>query len=119
MLHCLPLMRYMYVQCIFNVSTYYIMQSRKNLASYPGPSQKGKILSLSGITAHKYVDILEVLISCRIPYPYGVVLLTVFQVLEFSVGSAQLYLTVLTISMWDHRKIAKDVFLGKLNPSSQ
>lgn len=47
-----------------------------------------------------------------------VVFLSVFQVLEFSVESGQLSLTVLTISMWDHRKIAKDVFIGKLNPSS-
>ena len=86
--------------CTCDVGTYYIMQSRK-------------ILSLSEYLLN-YVGILEVLISCRFLYPYGL-----FQVLEFSMESGQLYLTVLTISMWDHRKIAKDVLLGKLNPSSQ
>ena len=28
-------------------------------------------------------------------------------------ASAQLSVTVLTVCMWDHRKVAKDVFLGK------
>ena len=39
--------------------------------------------------------------------------LAMVQVLEFSVASGQLSVTVLTLSMWDHRKVAKDVFLGE------
>ena len=37
------------------------------------------------------------------------------QVLEFSVACAQLSSAVLTVSMWDHRKMAKDVFLGEIH----
>ena len=43
------------------------------------------------------------------------VVFRVLQVLEFSVEGTQLYLTSLTISVWDHKKITKDVFLGMFN----
>ena len=35
------------------------------------------------------------------------------QVLQYSVACAQLNSAVLTVSMWDRRKVAKDVFIGE------
>jgi hypothetical protein len=36
------------------------------------------------------------------------------EVLEFRVETSQLPMSILTISLWDHRKIAKDTFLGQV-----
>jgi hypothetical protein len=36
------------------------------------------------------------------------------QVLELSVAYSQLSSVVLVVSMWDHKKVAKDIFLGEV-----
>ena len=41
------------------------------------------------------------------------------QVLELSVAYSQLSSVVLVVSMWDHKKVAKDIFLGEIQTQQQ
>ena len=65
-----------------------------------------------GVWYGVYMGVLCTWVCCVVTVK---VVFRVLQVLEFSVEGTHLCLTSLTISVWDHKKITKDVFLGTLD----